>query len=405
MTGQLVTYAPAVLAWAAVAYKLPAFRRGPHHTVRCAHWLTLLCLALALTVLLPPIYVRLDHLSSIPNLSRLLSNSLMLVACWTAQAFLGHLNRADERARLLIRRSGWALVCALVLMAVLFARAPVEVEEEAVDFTGRFGNAPFVMEYRLVFLASLFLALVSILRLASRFARAFDRPALSLGLHLVALGCLVGIGYAAHEGLRITTLRLGFGEPLPASSLITRALVAGAVVLTLMGSIIPAWGARAGIPALYRWVSRYRAYRRLYPLWRDLYQANPEIALLPAPSALADALTVRDLGFRLYRRVVEIRDGHLAVRPYLDPATAVSAQRLCQNAGLSGEEASTAIEAASLAAALRARAEGQLPLSNPVAPTTLGGADVRSEVAVLERVAHSYKRSPIVRAVLACRPG
>ena len=394
MASQLLAYAPAVLAWAAVAYRLPAFRRGPHHAARCAHWLT---------VLLPPVYLGIDHLSGIPNLARLLGNGLVLVACWTAQAFLSHLHRADERARLLIRRSGWALVCTLALMAGLFACAPVE--QEAVDFTGRYGDAPFVMEYRLVFLASLSLAMLSIFRLASRFARATDRPSLSLGLHLVALGCLVGLAYAAHEGLRIAALRLGFGEPLPASGLITRALVAGAVALTLVGSTIPAWGARAGIPALYRWAGRYRAYRRLYPLWRDLYQANPEIALLPAPSALADALTVRDLGFRLYRRVVEIRDGHLALRPYLDPMVLASARRLCRDAGLSGEEAQTTIEAAGLAAALKARAERRPPLAKPVAPATLGGADVRSEVAVLERVARSYERSPIVRAMLACRRG
>lgn len=402
MAHQLLAYGPAVLAWTAVAYKLPITRRGPQHAARCAHWLTLLCLALALTVLLPPVYHGLNHLSGVPNLARLLGNSLMLIACWMAQAFLRHLGPSDEGVRLTISRSGWALVGALALMAGLFARAPVE--QEAFDFTRRYGSTPYVLEYRLVFLISLSLELISVIRLASRFARATDRPPLSLGLHLVALGCLVGVGYAAHEGLRTAALRLEVGEPLPASDLITGLLVASAVALTLVGSTIPTWGARAGIPALYRWLSRYRAYRRLYPLWRDLYQANPEIALLPAPTALADALTVRDLGFRLYRRVVEIRDGHLALRPYLDPRVAASAQRLCQDAGLSGEEAHTTIEAAGLAAALRARAERQPPLSKLVAPATQGGADVRSEVAVLERVARCYERSPIVRAVLTCRP-
>lgn len=400
---ELLAYGPTVLAWAAVAYKLPVNRRGPQHAARCAHWLTLLCIALALTVLLPPVYHELSHLGGIPNLARLLGNALMLIACWTGQAFLRHLGPSDERVRLLIRRGGWTLVCALALMTALFVRAPVE--QDAVDFTRQHGSTPFVLEYRLVFLVSLSLALVGILRLASRFARATDRPPLSFGLHLVAVGCIVGLAYAAHEGLRTTALRLGLGEPLPASDLITRALVAGAVALTLAGSTIPTWGARAGIPALYRWASRYRAYRRLYPLWRTLYEANPEIALLPAPSALADTVTVRDLGFRLYRRIVEIRDGRLALRPYLDPAVAASAQRLCQDAGLSGVEAHTTIEAASLAAALRARAERRPPLAKPVAPAPIGGADVRSEVAVLERIAHSYTQSAIVRATLASQSG
>jgi hypothetical protein len=110
---------------------------------------------------------------------------------------------------------------------------------------------------------------------------------------------------------------------------------------------------------------------------------------------------MRDVGFRLYRRVVEIRDGRLALRPYFDHRAAEYARALCQEARLSDEEATAVVEAASLAAAVRARALGRT-MDQPasLAPTP-GGADLASERIFLQRVAYCYQRSPIVRAVLA----
>jgi hypothetical protein len=211
----------------------------------------------------------------------------------------------------------------------------------------------------------------------------------------------LGLAYAAHEGLRVVAQRLGLGDPLAGSDLPTELLVAGSIGLIVVGSTLPAWGPRVGIPALHRWAGQYRAHRRLYPLWRALVRATPEIALVPPPSALADALAVRDLGFRLYRRVIEIRDGRLALRPYLHPVMPERARALCAAAGVSGEEADAVVEAAGLAAAMEAKARGGpaslIPLS---LGTAGGGADVDSEVALLEQVAGCYRRSPIVQAVL-----
>ena len=68
---------------------------------------------------------------------------------------------------------------------------------------------------------------------------------------------------------------------------------------------------------LVRHVAALRTYRQLYPLWRSYYEAEPSIALdgATAESPFA-AAGLRDIEPRLYRRVIEIRDGMLAVRRY-----------------------------------------------------------------------------------------
>jgi hypothetical protein len=160
-----------------------------------------------------------------------------------------------------------------------------------------------------------------------------------------------------------------------------------------------------GISDLYVWGRRYRAYRRLYPLWSALYRAAPEIALFPPRSLIADLFTFRGLEFLLYRRVIEIRDAFLALRPYIDPEVVAHARQVCQAADLSPEETQAVVEAASLTAAVKAKQSGRL-VNAPESSFALSSATaIRSEVATLERVARYYDRSPYVRATLARMTG
>jgi hypothetical protein len=156
MARELLSYVPTLLMWAAAVYKFP--RRTPPERGARFLWLTLLGLALALTVLLPPVYLTVDRLAGIPNLARLLGNGLVLVAGWTAQAYLFHLNYVQERAEPAIRRNGYLLLATLLGTSMLFSRA--RVDEEALDFQNRFADAPFILEYRLLYLAYLGLTLL-----------------------------------------------------------------------------------------------------------------------------------------------------------------------------------------------------------------------------------------------------
>jgi hypothetical protein len=86
------------------------------------------------------------------------------------------------------------------------------------------------------------------------------------------------------------------------------------IVLVAVGSLLPA----TGYCPLLRRLALYWSLRRLYPLWAGLCQAVPGIALDPVP-VWADRLDPRDLQMRLYRRVIEIRDGYLALTPVAVP--------------------------------------------------------------------------------------
>ena len=78
----------------------------------------------------------------------------------------------------------------------------------------------------------------------------------------------------------------------------------------LLGSLIMVRGSG------WRRPRTYLALQRLRPLWRDFAAAHDGIAL-EHPRRRDDLLDWRDLGLRLYRRIIEICDGYRAVRRFM----------------------------------------------------------------------------------------
>ncbi len=389
---------PLALAWAAVVYRLPVLWRPAETPGLRAHWFAHLALAVALTFLFAPFYLAFDDVVGVANLARLLAHASVLVSAWWVQVYFAYLALPRDRARVTSVRGGVLLLCALLLLAMFFHLA--NVGEDAFDFTGHFAGAPFVLEYRLIFLAYLGWSMVILITLARRYAPlARTRPALFLGLHLLALAGWVALAYVVHEGAWAVSRRLNLPYPVPQPELWKEILVAVSIGLLLIGATLPAWGPRAGVPAIYDWATRYLACRRLYPLWRDLCTALPDLALVPPTSMVTDALALRGIELRLTRRVIEIRDGRLALRTSVPHGVAENARRQCRDARLSVDQEQPTVEAACLGAALEARRLGWCPTSPDVMPDASGARDLGGEVAQLLRLAEAYRRSPIVRAI------
>jgi hypothetical protein len=209
------------------------------------------------------------------------------------------------------------------------------------------------------------------------------------------IGWGLGTAYAGLEGGYIVLALLGIVPPHSYPTTLAYALFAGGCIALVGG----------GLLGVYRWGEQYRAHRLLYPLWRDLYEATPDIALDPPRSAYADALTFRDLDLRLYRRVMEIQDGVAMLQRYNTVALRDRARAVCDTVGIVKNDVPVCVEAIVWAAAVRAKRRGwHVPVS-VVTPVTRSGSDVDAELHYLQRVARAYQRlapraAPLVDEIL-----
>jgi len=137
----------------------------------------------------------------------------------------------------------------------------------------------------------------------------------------------------------------------------------------------------------------WAAWFRLRPLWAMLLDGAPDVRLPPQPGT---RLAAR---YRLHRRVVEIRDAQLALRPFRDGRAAAEAADAALLAGLPQDERDAVVEAAMIVSAPGARRSGAAPASSPGAGHGLPepGNDLESEAGRLLLVSRAVRRSPIVR--------
>ena len=137
-----------------------------------------------------------------------------------------------------------------------------------------------------------------------------------------------------------------------------------------------------------------RRLREMRPLWAALREAVPEAGCAVSGGARPTARS------RLYRRVIEIRDAALALRPYQDPATRAAATAAAIEAGLGGDDLLATVEASFLAAGVRAKTAGrpaERGTPGTAGPAVSGGVDLVSEAAWLVKVSRAFASSPLVR--------
>lgn len=341
-------YGPPILAWAVFLARRPGDDLARRYVRRI-----LLGLAISLTALTP---VVIDGLA---DESRLIGHAGMLLVAWAAQDLMAYLTG--------LRRSRWHtwwIAGMFGVMCVLFASTP-----------NLFPQSPWVFEYVVAYVVAQTPAFLNVIRLGMRYAAVADTLVLRVALRMVVAGTALGLVYLVNKAILAASPRLDFAYPLGRTTVVSKLLPTSAYLLVLTG---------ATLPTLLGWFVRYRRYRQLGPLWRDLYRADPAIALDP-PGLFA----VGQLRLRLYRRVIEIRDGLLALRPYRDPDVAAAARDRATRAGLVGQHRDAAVEAATIAAALHLRATGPPPHDHET--TVAGGDDLAAETAFLVLVARAYR--------------
>lgn len=383
MVGEFVSAILVVALWGYLLVKLRALHWRLHDAAQRANCLSLFAVSLSMTVFHPPIYREIDRIIGVPNFARLIGNSIGVIGAWAFQPVVMRLLHYEERKRGVFGSVG-LMVGTIVTMAVLFSHASVPIEAPT-DFQARYSTAPYIAEYRLVLLLYIGLLVFQIFSRSLRnrhVVRSIPRPYLRLQARVQTIGWGLGTAYAGLECGYIVLALLGIVPPHSYPTTLAYTLFAGGCVALVSG----------GFLGVYRWGEQYCAHRLLYPLWRDLYAVTPDIALDPPRSAHADALTFRNLDLHLYRRVMEIQDGVVALRRYTDAAMRDRARAVCDTLGVSKNDAAVCVEAIVWAAAVQAKRRGwRVPVA-VATPVTRSDTDLDAELHYLQSIARAYRR-------------
>lgn len=248
----------------------------------------------------------------------------MIATLACQQVLLVHWTHPIARARTVALRRMLVLACVPTAMAVLFLCATLQgsPHNSFIDRPGyRPSDQPFFVAYQVVYLLTLATGKALVAHACWAFARQSELYVrqnglygqqhegiwLRRGLRTAAAGAVVELLYPLGRFADIFLASHGWNSAQWA--VVSRSALTVGMVLNIVGWTAPLWGTRAS--AVLAWCRAYRDYRRLRPLWCALHRAYPRILLQP-PFA-HDIAAVRDLRFHLHRRVIEIRDGYLAL--------------------------------------------------------------------------------------------
>ena len=318
--------------------------------------------------------------SIVPHVGRLLSNCASLGAATAVLAVSFQLNLEPSEARRRIRVRLALLTASVVTMTALFAYEQLTARSPQVYAL-----------YLLPYISFLGFSVVDFLMQAVRQSKATRRDSIRGGLRVAAAGCVFALVYVVYKLTRIVGLGLGLGDETHAqcSSLVTSTCAfsvtspALAVLLICLGLTWPAVLSPINQARRRRWETR--SFESLRPLWQDLSAAMPQIVLSSAEDV--DGIS-DDSDFRLQRRVIEISDGILALRPYRSRRVQESA---ASNFHTATEQGAAAVEAAVVRAALADSKAGRY--ADEVAPPSVDAAareDLRADTQWLLLVADAY---------------
>jgi hypothetical protein len=377
--------------WAAFFYKLPDLRVRERDPALLALLAAFAIRGTAFFLATPRVAAALDQRTGITNFDALgvhlggvaFGAAVLIVTVYWA-------NDPGEARR----RARWILVAVALVMMTMFAlwiAANVGVKQRSSIYLLQNVHRPLVAIYLFFYVATQLVALCETARLCFQYASSARYSWLRRGLRTTAFGALIYSIMPLNRAFSIVAVQVGL-NPLKWEVLVPIAEGIG-IPLLITGLTIPAWGPH--LSALSRWCDNYRTYRRLYPLWRDLYQVVPRIAIDPPSRSLMH------LRYRLHRRVIEIYDGLLALRSYKDPEVRRRALQCGREAGFTGDELRAAVAAAQLKAALTAKAMGRMVPSDSSGGADdgeilefRGRSDLTGEAAWLARIARAYMGSP-----------
>ncbi|MDG4830867.1 hypothetical protein O7627_16340 [Solwaraspora sp. WMMD1047] len=380
----------AAIAWGALGFKLGGLRRSPDHPIHRVICGTLFLVGASLFCAAPAVVTVVNRATGVANLAALLVYCLVVCEGAAALILVVHWRGPADPARAAARRwtLGYAGIIATMITLFVLGETPVE---RPVDFDTYYARTPYIAGFIVLYLVAHAVAGIGVGLLCWRWVRVAGRPWLRRGLWAILVGVGLGVGFDVCK-LAAVAARWA-GADLDALSTVVAPALAGLGTITIAtGFVLPVVGERLSRP-----VGRAAAYRALHPLWEALRRSTPSI-VTPI------RLPWWDLELRLTRRLTEILDGRLALRPYFDPAVARAATRIGRESGLTGAELRAVVDAAMIRAAVANKAHDRRFPPEPDGTDPAGAdpagfeVDGAGELARLVRVARAYVSSPIVGA-------
>ncbi|MGW7462048.1 MAB_1171c family putative transporter [Streptomyces sp. NPDC054797] len=366
-----------VCLWIAVLLRAPGALRSPQQR---GLWLAVATAAAAMTLNLPDVVAYAMRRG--PDYAHAIGLSRNLIGVLSAGAVLYFVAATTRGRRLQLTACG-ATVAWLAALLALDAAAPAHGGHTMPPV----GDPVPSLPYWLVLISAHVIANIVCVSLCWRYSRRTESRGLAAGLRLFGLGtALAGVFWLAY-----------LGKALFAS---TWAMPALPLLMNLHGLLRAAAILVPTLFTLRRTLADLATAWRLWPLWRDLVQAVPHVALnKPRAGRVVELLwppVPRNL--LVYRKVIETRDAILILGEYVAPGALECARGAAAAHGVPEQRRTAAALARVLKEARQAKLDG-LPgqpgeaaaLELPAAiHTSQEGGDLADEARFLVDVARAY---------------
>ncbi|WP_194893300.1 MAB_1171c family putative transporter [Catenulispora pinisilvae] len=395
----------ALFAWAVVLSSAKRFSAILKEPARLAAWFLYLSFALIFTAGWSEVWNRTDAWTGLPESNTLIT--MCLVVCYSASqlALLQLWSYGPDRARRRIKATISIVAVVLTAMITLFVHSD-STHHLQQSFKDWYGGSVEYEAYLFIYLATYTTAEVEVIRLCRRYAKVMSPSWLRTGLTTASIGAAIGLFYSITR-LADIAAALADVDISPLENVAEVGAGLGAL-LVMIGLTLHWWGPR--ISALAQRSRRLMAYIRLRPLWASFYTLDSSIAF-DAPRSLGSgsvlnrvrtaARVLSDVEYHVARRVVEIRDGILTLRPYQDTAHSELLRACLAGHGLAGDELDAAVTAQQIHGALDAR-EAAVARDRPVSPTVGNSpADLDAELAWLLKVTKHFVKHTASRREIA----
>jgi hypothetical protein len=371
----------AVCSYAAFLYKASHARRGWRDAVYRTLMATLFLQCLTFTM--GAVATDSPNLLGVGNSAILIMHLAAVAYCVGAEILLLQWAEPLPAIRNGIRNWVFFGLGTDALLVLLFFVSGAPHKPAAALTTG--SRDLLLLAYLVVFIVSQTIPCVTIFRACLSYAKLTDKIWLRRALRFLTVGSVLLFLYCATR--TVNMIGAAAGVNLHGWKIVPAVFSGLGIIVVSIGLTMPTWGPRLSDFGL--WIDNCLSYRALYPLWNAVCKESPEIVLEPRNPG------VSNLHYRLHRRVVEIRDGWRALRPYMDVAEQTSAGDATDAEPVQKSDQALA-EAVRIRDAIRAKRDGHAPDSElrQHGFEERNATTLADEVSWLAKVSSAYAKLP-----------